>query len=261
MDNAHPTALSLLQKVERILDALAADGSTMGLSQLARTSGVPKSSVHRICAELIEWGVVERNGDAFRLGTRLFDLGARVPTRRRFRDTALPFMEELLVATGQSIHLAVPLPDVVLYVDKLTTRSSTPTPSSVTSTAPFHASATGKAMLAFGDPDWTMRILGGLLPAVTSKTITDPVALSQDLARARSLGYSLEQGELVDGYASIAAPLIGLGGAVVGAISVTTKVEHLNPDSAALVRTTAASISQRLGAPSVPAKARPGSAA
>jgi DNA-binding IclR family transcriptional regulator len=252
------SAPSLLRKVEMILDALAADGSTMGLSELARTSGVAKSSVHRICADLISWGVVERNGDGFRLGARLFDLGARVPTRRRFRDTALPFMEELLVATGHSIHLAVPLPDMVLYVDKLTTRSSTPTPSSVTSTAPFHASATGKAMLAFGDPAWTMRILDGPLLQVTAKTITDPLLLSQDLARARSLGYALEQEELVEGYASIAAPLIGLGGAVVGAISVTTSRDTLDPDTASLVRTTAASISHRLGAPAVSAKSSAG---
>jgi DNA-binding IclR family transcriptional regulator len=254
-----PSAPSLLQKVERILDALAADGSTMGLSELARTSGVAKSSVHRICIDLIEWGVVERNGDGFRLGPRLFDLGARVPTRRRFRDTALPFMEELLSATGHSIHLAVPLPDMVLYVDKLVARSSTPTPSSVTSTAPFHASATGKAMLAFGDPEWTRRILSGPLPAITSKTLIDPLALAEDLARARSLGYAVEHEEMVEGFASMAAPLIGLGGAVVGAISVTTSVESLDPATSSLVCTTAASISLRLGAPA-PSTRRKGNA-
>jgi DNA-binding IclR family transcriptional regulator len=253
-------ARSLLGKVELILDALARHGGTMGLSELARSSSVPKSSVHRICIDLIEWGVVERNGDGFRLGPRLFDLGARVPTRRRFRDTALPFMEELLSATGHSIHLAVPLPDMVLYVDKLVARSSTPTPSSVTSTAPFHASATGKAMLAFGDPEWTRRILSGPLPAMTSKTLIDPLALAEDLARARSLGYAVEHEEMVEGFASMAAPLIGLGGAVVGAISVTTSVESLDPATSRLVCTTAASISQRLGAPS-PSTSRTGSAA
>jgi DNA-binding IclR family transcriptional regulator len=57
---------------------------------------------------------------------------------------------------------------------------------------------------------------------------------------------------MVEGFASMAAPLIGLGGAVVGAISVTTSLESLDPATSSLVCTTAASISQRLGAPKPP---------
>lgn len=239
---------SVLGKVEAILDALAEDGTTVGLSALARSSGVPKATVHRICADLVTWGVVERSGDGFRLGARLFELGSRVPSRRGLRELALPYLEELLVACGHSIHLAVPLPDAMLYLDKLMVHRSTPTPSEVASRAPLHATATGKAVLAFGEPALTHDLLSGPLERFTPRTLVDPADLAHDLGETRARGYSVEREEFAEGYASMGAPLIGLGGRVMGAVAVTTAVDELDVarTSAALIATTT-QISERLG--------------
>ena len=239
---------SVLGKVEAILDALAEDGTAMGLSALARSSGVPKATVHRICVDLVTWGVVERSGDAFRLGARLFELGSRVPSRRGLRELALPYLEELLVGCGHSIHLAVPLPDAVLYLDKLMVHRSTPTPSEVASRAPLHATATGKAVLAFGDPQLVRDLLSGPLERFTARTLVDPAELAHDLGETRARGYSVEREEFAVGYASMGAPLIGLGGRVTGAVAVTTAVDELDVarTSHALLTTTT-QISERLG--------------
>lgn len=239
---------SVLGKVEAILDALAEDGTTMGLSALARASGVPKATVHRICADLVTWGVVERSGDAFRLGARLFELGSRVPSRRVLRELALPYLEELLVACGHSVHLAVALPDSVLYLDKLIVHRSTPTPSEVAARAPLHATATGKAVLAFGDPSLVHGLLAEPLERFTTRTLVDPSELARDLGETRARGYSVEWEEFAEGYASMGAPLIGLGGRVVGAVSVTTAAGELDVGrtSEALLAT-ARQISERLG--------------
>ena len=239
---------TVLGKVEAILDALAEDGTTMGLSALARSSGVPKATVHRICTDLVTWGVVERSGDAYRLGARLFELGSRVPSRRVLRELALPYLEELLVACGHSIHLAVPLPDAVLYLDKLIVHRSTPTPSEVASRAPLHATATGKAVLAFGDPNLIHDLLSGGLERFTPRTLVEPAELARDLGETRARGYSEEWEEYALGYASMGAPLIGLGGRVMGAVSVTTSVDELDVGRTSEALLTAArQISERLG--------------
>lgn len=241
---------SVLGKVEAILDALAEDGTTVGLSALARTSGVPKASVHRICADLVTWGVVERSGDGFRLGARLFELGSRVPSQRGLRDLALPYLEELLVACGHSVHLAVPVDDAVLYLDKLMVHRSVPTPSEVANRVPLHATATGKAILAFGESSMTQDLLVKPLDRYTDRTLTDPADLAHDLGETRARGYSVEWEEFADGYASMGAPLIGLGGRVAGAVAVTTAVDDLDVDRiAAALLTTTSRISERLGAP------------
>ncbi|HET6663016.1 MAG TPA: IclR family transcriptional regulator, partial [Acidimicrobiales bacterium] len=175
-------APSVLGKVRSILDSLA-DGGVLGLSELARRSGVAKPTVHRLCGELIDWGVVERSGDAFRLGPKLFELGGRVPGRRQFREAALPFVEDLFVATGQTVHLAVLDGHDVFYIERLTGRRFRPAPSAVADRLPLHCTATGKCLLAFGPPELLDAVVASGLPARTERSITDGAELAAELDR------------------------------------------------------------------------------
>lgn len=219
---------SLLQKVALILDTLSATDGTLGLSELSRRSGVAKSTIHRLCVELVEWGVVQRRGDGFELGPKLFDLGAQVPSQRRLRDVALPYLEELLIETGHTVHLAVDRGESNFYLEKLELHSTAPTPTNVGKRVELHASATGKAVLAFGDPGRAQRILTGPLEAITPHTIVDPKALAADLAQTRRLGYSIEREELVLGFNAVAAPVFKFGGALLGAVSVSAAPQLLD---------------------------------
>lgn len=239
---------SVLQKSALILGALGAAEGTLGLSELARRCGVAKTTVHRLCGELVDWGVVERNGDGFRLGPKLFELGAQVPSQRRVRDVALPYLEELLIATGHTVHLAVDRGESNLCVEKLELRSTAPTPTRVGRRVALHASATGKAVLAFGDAARASRILAGPLEAITPNTIVDPAALAADLARTRQLGYSIERGELALGFHAVAAPLFEFGGALLGAVSVSAAPQLLDiTGTAHKLREVSTQISRRLG--------------
>ncbi len=239
---------SVLAKVALILDALSAADGTLGLSELARRSGVAKSSVHRLCGELVEWGVVERIGDGFRLGPKLFELGAHVPSQRRIRDLALPYLQRLLISTGHTIHLVVHRGESNLYLEKLEMQSTTPTPTQVGERVVLHASATGKAVLAFGDPGRTLEILARPLEAVTPNTIVDSTALAADLALTRRRGYSIEREEFVVGFNSVAAPLFEVRGRVLGAVSVTAGSQVLEvAETARQLCMITTQISQRLG--------------
>lgn len=248
-----PDPKSVIGKVELILDALANNGGRLGLSVLAREAGLPKASVHRICGELVEWGVVERRADSFQLGPKLFELGARVPTSRRLRDTALPFLEELLVAAEHTVHLAVPSGDGVFYVDKLVVHASHPTPYAAAARMPIHATATGKVILAFGPTPALVEALARPLDALTDNTVTDPVTLSSELDVTVERGYSIERDEMVDGYSSVAAPIRGHANRLIGAISLTSTTAELSVERVApMLCATAAAISRRLGAPDLP---------
>ena len=231
-----------------ILDALSATGGTLGLSELSRRCGVAKSTVHRLCGELVEWGVVQRRGDGFELGPRLFDLGAQVPSQRRVRDVALPYLEGLLIETGHAVHLAVDRGESNFYLEKLELHSTPPMPTNVGKRVELHASATGKAVLAFGDPARALRILTGPLEAITPNTIVDPKELAAELVQTRRQGYSIEQEELLLGLNAVAAPVYKSGGVLLGAVSVTAAPQLLNiARTAPRLRDITTKISRRLG--------------
>ncbi len=110
---------SVLGKARMILDAFDTDHSDLSLTELTRRSGVAKATVHRLAGELVEWGLLERAGTKYRLGLRLFELGQLVPRQRILRDAALPYMEDLLLATQETVHFAVRDGIDVLYIEKI----------------------------------------------------------------------------------------------------------------------------------------------
>jgi len=221
---------SVVRKVQAIIEALAFSPKPLGLSELSRRSGISKPTAYRLCQELLDWGVIEQVHRKFRLGARLYELGNHVPTRRRLRDAALPFMEDLFVATNQTIHLAVLDGREVLYVDRISGSRSDRAPSAVVGRMPMHCTATGKCLLAFSDAEVVREYLADPLEARTAFTVTVPRLLFEQLVQARKEGYAFEREELFLGYASVAAPVIGRDGTVVAAVSITSGTSHFDLD-------------------------------
>ncbi len=239
-----PTVLS---KVAAIFDALAPLG-VAGVSQLSRETGLAKGTVFRLAAELVELGLLERAGDGYRLGPKLFELGSLVPGRRQFRDAALPFLEDLSQATNQTVHLAVLDGTDVMYVERLVGERSAEVPSAVASRLPLNCTATGKCLLAFGPEALRGEVLTQPLVALTTASITDTDRLAIELDRVRHAGVATETGEVVDGVSSIAAPVWEVGDRLAGAISATGPIDDFDPTQvAALVRLAANGLSHRLG--------------
>ena len=223
---AVPCTPSVLSKARQILDAFLADDlgvtAVLPLSELARRSGVPKASVHRLAGELVEWGLLERAepGGGYRLGLLLFEMGQRVSRQRVLRDAALPHMEALLAATGETVHLAIADGTDVLYVEKLPGPRPVDEPSHVAGRLPLHATATGKVLLAFGPQRVVTDLLRIGLPRITPRTTTSPGLLTAQLARVREERLAVEVEETRLGHGSLAVP-VSDGGAVVAALAVT----------------------------------------
>ena len=106
-----------------LLDCLAA-GDSPGISELARRSGLAKTTVFRLVHELASCGLVEVTGGGVRLGMRLFELGSSVPRQRSLTEAALPYMRDLQQATGDTVHLAVLDRAEVVYLQILRGRGT-----------------------------------------------------------------------------------------------------------------------------------------
>ncbi|MEV8225661.1 IclR family transcriptional regulator [Streptomyces sp. NPDC079167] len=247
--NPQPARNSVLGKVQLILESFSHDDQRLSLSEIARRSGVAKASVHRLAQELLDWGVLERHGQDYRLGLPLFELGQRVPRQHILRDTARPYMEDLHQATRETVHLSIPDGLDVLYLEKVYGHGVVAWPSRVAGRMPLHGPATGKVFLAFGPASLLDEVLAAPLIRITPRTVSTPGALAAELERARSLGYVVESEQARLGHVSVAIPLHGATGSVIAAMSVTAPLHRAAPARyAALLREVSHRFTRSIGA-------------
>ena len=238
---------SVLGKVRLILESFTADSDELSLAELVRRSGVAKATVHRLAAELVDWGLLERAGTRYRLGLRLFELGQIVPRQRILRQAALPYMQDLLAATGETIHFAIDEGLEVLYVEKIIGHRGLNKESRVAGRLPLYCTATGKAILAFSPPSLLEEVLNHRLEPVTRHTITSPALLRTQIERIRREGISMESEETRLGYMSMAVPVFGRRSILAGAVSITAPTVRMNaPRFTGALRAAAAGITRTL---------------
>ena len=246
-------------RITSVLDAFRDDREAMTVSELARRTALPKTTTHRLAGELIRLGLLERADGELRLGLKLFELGQLVPQQRSLRDAARPVMADLREATRHSVNLGILEGADVVYVDILAGPDSPRLPTRVGGRWPAHATALGKAILAFSDPASVEAVLDAGLSRVSERTIASPELLRQELDRVRESGLAYDFEESRPGLVCVASPVHGPGGAAAGALSVSGWSARLKADRAGpAVRTAALTISRALGARVVPAAAQPG---
>ena len=108
--------MSVLARARAVLAAFDESSPVLGVGELARRSGLAKSTVHRLCGELVAVRLLEKDDAGYRLGAWLFELGELVPTHRSLSEAAQPILEDLREATHQRVHLAVRDGVDVVYV-------------------------------------------------------------------------------------------------------------------------------------------------
>jgi DNA-binding IclR family transcriptional regulator len=247
--NAPPA--TVVGRAALLLDCLAA-GDSPGISELARRSGLAKTTVFRLVHELASCGLVEVTAGGARLGMRLFELGSSVPRQRSLAEAALPHMRDLHEATRETVHLAVLDGAEVVYLEIQRGRPGQRLPSRVGGRMPAHATGVGKAILAFSPPEVTAAVIAAGLERRTARTIVAPGALRRELARIRESGVSFDREESGPGIVCAASPVFGAGGAVLAALSLTGWSSRLDLDRVApAVRTAALALSRQLGSAAI----------
>jgi DNA-binding IclR family transcriptional regulator len=201
-----------------LLGSFDASHRELTISDLARRSGLPIATAHRLVGELAAWDAVRRtDAGTYVVGKRLWDIGLLAPVARELREVAVPFLHDLYGATLETVHLAVREGDHVLYLETLSGTRSVPVVSTVGSRLPMHATGVGKVLLAHAPDDVRRRVLAGPLPRFMPRTVTSPAVLARQLDRVRADGYATTDEEMTPGARSVGVP-IAAGDGVVGAL-------------------------------------------
>ena len=236
---------AVLQKARVILDCFDAHTPELGVNELARRSGLPRTTARRLAHELVACELLDRAGGRYRLGTLLFELGARVPAHRSLRVAAAPHLEELSHTTRETAALALPGHGEILFGEVYVgSRGRGQVVTLVDGRVPLHCGASGKVVLAFGPPELLARTVAAGLAPRTRRTVTDPARLAAELAQVREQGHAVDRQEIVEGYGAVAAP-VHVGGVVVAALTVVAPISRLDVAAFAVaVRRGAAEVSR-----------------
>ena len=140
----------------------------------------------------------------------------------------MPFLEDLLAATKQHSQLAILEGKDALYVEKLSSRSSTALVSRPGIRLPLHATGVGLVLLAHSSEGFLTEFLSSELPRYTENTVVSPERIRERLTSIRANGFVRVQEELHLGVVSIAAPVRDRLGKTIAAMSVVVPVEDKN---------------------------------
>lgn len=239
-----------------MLEVFAEQPGPLPLNAFVAATGKPKGTVHRMLSTLVNTGFViqdEATGH-YRLTLKLLRIGSAVANELDPVKVARPWLERLVRATDETVHLAVlnPSGDVV-YVAKVESPRSIRVQTQLGQSNPSWCTATGRSLLAF-NPEVADMVLGKRLDTRTSRTVTDPRRLRSALAEVASQGYAVTLAENHPEMGGIAAPIRDYTGQVVAACGVAVPVFRMDQKLVERcippVVQTAASISEDLGYPS-----------
>jgi DNA-binding IclR family transcriptional regulator len=241
-------------RVIDILELAAASRDGLALKDVSRRVETPKSSLLPLLRTLTARGYLEQGrAGEYRLGPRAAELGARSRGRQDLVETARPALEALMRRTGETVFLAVLSGDgrALVYADKVESEQIIRYSSGVGDRRPLHATASGKALLAFLPEPRRAAILEALdLVRYTERTVASLPALRASLDEVRRAGVCINVEEIVPGACGIAAPILDHRGAAVAACAIGGPTGRVRPRLRALasaVKATAETISRRLG--------------
>lgn len=238
----------VIHRAVRILSAFTPERPSLTLSKLARRSGLPLTTTHRLITTLLEVGLVERDDEGtYHIGLRLWEIASLVPHNRGLRDIALPFMEDLSQVTHENVQLGVLEGNELLIIERINGRHAVPVLNRVGGRVPIHPSATGQVLLACASLDVQETVLSSPLGRFTSYTVTAPGAVRKVLADVRARGYAITDREMTDDAVSVAAPIRDINGNAVTALGLVVLAGTANPAGLVpLVQATARGISRSL---------------
>ncbi|MGN0065726.1 MAG: IclR family transcriptional regulator [Nocardioides sp.] len=221
---AEPTALpaSMIERMTLIIDTIGGGQARLEVDTLVRRTGLPRSTVRRILDQLVKLHWVAEHPDGYGVGHRFGGAVADDRGHADIRAAAAPHLHRLHVATGLVAHLAKHTGAEVFYLDKVGGPGAASIPSRVGGRAPLHATALGKAVLAWWQPEQVEEVLAAGMARLTHRTIADIATLHEELSLVRGRrGVAYERGEHTPQVSCVAAAVRTPAGVPVAVVSMS----------------------------------------
>ena len=230
---AGSTGTESAERVADVLLAFSRGRRSFGVSELARQLSLSKAVIHRILQSLVSRSLLQFDAESreYSLGPGATALGGKAILQSDLRMMARDDLVELRDATGETTTLSLLVMDQRAYIDQYESPQEIKMTVELGRLYPLHAGASSRVILAHLPEIELSHVLEAGLPHLTAATISDVGELEDLLAVVRRDGYAVSRGERQSGAASVAAPVFGRGGRVVGSISICGPLARFGQDA------------------------------
>ncbi|SDH29006.1 MULTISPECIES: IclR family transcriptional regulator [unclassified Duganella] len=232
---------------------VVAENPGLGVTELAKRSGITKARTFRLLNTLEETGLIRREGPlaTYSLGYRALLVGAAAKEQvqlSKLADALLPAVGE---ACGESVLLRVREAHETICIAWWDAPNMVRVESQLARRRPLHVGASGKLLLAYAPPSVQEEVLQAERESFTSNTITGADQLKQSIQKVREQGYSISYAEKAVDTVSVATPIFDATGSVVASLATTAPASRVSQEKlpllVAALQQGARQFSQQLG--------------
>lgn len=233
-DRADQSSIPSVRSIERALDLMLAIERAehpLGLTELARATGIHKATVQRIANVLERRGFLQKEQARYQLGAGIVPLARAFLTGNSLTKAALPILEELALVSGETASLFVRQGFDRVVVQRVNSPHPLRYSIRVGQRLPLHLGASGLVLAAAMPEVELQQLLDqlGETRLATGETLTREM-LRQKIEQVRQRGFAISQEEREVGVVSVAAPVTLSYRGTVAAIAVTGPPSRMAPE-------------------------------
>ena len=218
-------SIAVLNRAIDILEVFSPTRPSLGLKEIVRETGLPKTTTFRILSSLVERGFCELDPQSgeYSLGFVFLKYSELRRRQTSFHGPALHVLRRIRDEVDETVALTVRAGDFRVHIDSFETRQQLKRTVAIGEPAPLYIGASGKILLAgLEDEEVESYLSRAELVKIQESTITEPQAIWKEIRTIRAQGYAESRGELITGGGSLAAPLRDYSGKTIAAIDILT---------------------------------------
>jgi IclR family transcriptional regulator, KDG regulon repressor len=208
-----------------------AKGRDLSIAEISNEMNLPKGTSHRILSSLVQFKYARQDPltKKYGLGARFLDIGSPIDKRQRLRAFIAPMLRQLCSKCTETVSVAILVKDEIEYIERYESEMILRVDIHVGTRFPAHCSSTGKVLLSsLPEEELDLRFKHRKnLRKCTDNSIGSLLALKEALAKVRREGVARDYEECLVGVHCIASPVLGRGGEVMAAVSISGPRERL----------------------------------
>lgn len=219
-----------ITRVLDLLKLLAGKQDGMSLAELSPAMSVPKSTLIDTLRGLCDLQYLTQREGRYRLGPMAYHFASKIIANWSAPDMIRVQVRQLADETSESVGFAIADWEIgqAFYTEAVNSTQPVRYAMQAGLRAPLYASAAGRVLLAYADPERVDHYLAhAKLKALTEGTRTNPSAIRENLEMIRQQGYCASFGEMLSDTASISVPIWGLSGENIGALMLAAPLDRM----------------------------------
>ncbi|TCK99243.1 IclR family transcriptional regulator [Shimia isoporae] len=233
-----------------ILEVLGKSDQPMTATEINAALGLPKQTVHRLCATLEQNGFLTRLGKSkhYQVARRLRELGVGLLYNSRDHIVRRQILLDVAREVRETVNYVVPEDDGMSYLDRVEADWAFRIQLPIGTNVPFHCTASGKAFLASLAPVTRRKFVASLnLERMTNATHVTQDTLLAELKEITRLGYSMDREEFLEGMIAIAVPVKDPTGRFIAALAIHGPTQRASMQEATEKKEILQAAADRLG--------------